>query len=306
MKNRYLLVALLLLPVLVSAQRKNRYKYEFVFGLGAANFLGELGGANAIGSPFVRDLELSATRPAVSLGVRYKNHKRIAFKGNLFFGILNGDDKLTKEPYRYNRNLHFRAPIVELSGQAEFYVTHEQPGHLYKIKNAKGMKRIDWQTYLFLGGGGFFFNPQARYDGRWVNLQPLGTEGQGLPGGPAKYKRINACLLGGAGIKYSVGRKWSVGLEYGVRKTFTDYIDDVSGVYYDNNVIAQERGAMAAKLANPSPLRMPAEYGGDDASAWQAAPGSQRGDSKDKDWYMFGTLNIGYKFIHRKKTRSKF
>lgn len=286
--------------------KRNKPRKEYILGIGASNFLGELGGANQIGTNFVRDLEFSATRPSFALGMRYKFHKRWAVKGGFHYLLLSGNDKLTKEPFRQNRNLHFRSHVFELSVQGEFYFTKEQQGHIYKIKNAKGMKSYDWQFYLFGGVGAFYYNPQAKYRGNWVNLQPLGTEGQGLPGGPKKYSRVSICIPYGIGGKYAIDKEWSVGIEVGIRKTFTDYIDDVSGVYYDNSKIYQERGAAAAYLADPSLYYMPAEFGGNNTNLRQTAAGQQRGDPKDKDAYMFINITASYKVPYKRKTRSKF
>ena len=44
---------------------------ELTLGIGVTNFLGELGGRNAVGSPFIWDLEMSQTRPALSFGYSY-------------------------------------------------------------------------------------------------------------------------------------------------------------------------------------------------------------------------------------------
>jgi hypothetical protein len=299
MNKRLLIIFLLIIPVMVSAQRRNRYKYEFIMGLGASNFLGELGGANQVGTNFLKDFEFSATRPSAMIGVRYKNARYFGFKSALYFGMLNGNDNLTTEPFRHNRNLHFRSPIVEFSGQLEGYITKEQQGHLYRIKNAKGMKHIDMQIYGFIGIGAFYFNPQAFYAGSWVNLQPLGTEGQGLISGHKKYSRINVAVPIGIGFKYALDRKWSLGLEYGIRKTFTDYIDDVSTVYYRDTTGSWSPAQ--TYLADPSlgEIQLP-----DGIEVTQT--GQQRGDSKDKDAYMFAHVTVSYKFIYRRKTRSKF
>ena len=299
MNRRLLIIVLLLIPVIVSAQRRNRYKYEFVMGLGATNFLGELGGADQIGTNLLKDLEFSATRPSLTIGLRYKNSRYVGYKGGLYLGIVNGDDKLTSEPFRNNRNLHFRSPIVEISGQIEGYITREQQGHLYKIKNAKGMKNLDFQAYGFLGIGAFYFNPQAMYQGSWVNLQPLGTEGQGIMAGKKKYKRINIAVPLGLGFKYGIDRKWSVGLEYGLRKTFTDYIDDVSTVYFRDTTGTWSD--MQKNLADPSLGNIQLPDGLE-----VTGHGQQRGDSRDKDAYMFCNITVNYKFIYRRKTRSKF
>jgi len=323
MRKSLLLITLFILPLIASAQykgargtrfkkannfanKKNKPRKEWVLGVGAANFLGELGGANREGTNFVRDLEFSATRPSVAIGLRYKFSKRWAVKGGFHYLLLSGDDKLTKEPFRSNRNLHFRSHVFELSAQAEFYFTKEQQGHIYKIKNAKGMKSYDYQGYLFVGVGGFYFNPQAKYRGNWVSLQPLGTEGQGLPGGKKKYSRVSICIPYGIGGKYAINKEWAVGLELGIRKTFTDYIDDVSGNYYDNDDIFQARGATAAYLADPSLMNYPAELGGNSTPYNQTAVGQQRGDPKDKDSYFFLNVTVNYKVPYKRKTRSKF
>ena len=288
------------------ANRKKKPRPEFIIGFGAANFLGELGGADRVGTFFVRDLEFKATRPSAQIGIRYKFARRFAVKGGFYYNFVDGDDKLTKEPYRQNRNLSFRSNIYELSGQAEFFLTKEQQGARYKIKNAKGIKNYDFQAYFFVGVGGFYFNPQAQYHGNWVDLQPLGTEGQGLPGQPKKYSRFSVCIPYGLGVKDAINKEWSIGLEAGMRKTFTDYIDDVSTNYYDNAKLRAARGNMAADLADPSLLHYPASLGGDATGANQTSAGQVRGHPKHKDAYFFLNITASYKIPSKHRTRSKF
>ncbi len=319
-----LFLLLSLLPLLVVAQGSNkgvrtakkggflnpkvRKTKEWVVGVGAANFLGELGGANQIGTNFVKDFEFSMTRPSAQVAFRYRFRKRWAVKGGLYWQLVSGADRLTKEPYRQNRNLSFRSNIFELSGQAEFIFTKEQIGHHYKIKNAKGMKNFNLQGYVFMGFGGFFFNPKARYDNKWVALQPLGTEGQGLPEGDKKYSRFSFCIPYGIGCKNDLSNNFTIGLEVGMRKTFTDYIDDVSTVYYDNKAILAARGPKAAALADPSLFDIPGRNV-DQASFGRSAQngaGQQRGDRKDLDSYMFINLTFSYIIPARPQTRSKF
>lgn len=316
MRKTILSLLLLLVPLFVCAQykkkrssfssKRNKPRKEYIVGIGGANFLGELGGANQIGTHFIKDFEISATRPSVQLGVRYRPISMLAVKGGLYYQMVSGADNLTTEPYRQNRNLSFRSPIIELSAQAEFYFTKEQAGSQYNIRNAKRGKTSDFQGYAFVGVGGFFFNPQAKYNGNWVNLQPLGTEGQGLPGGKKKYSRFGVCIPYGLGGKYGVTKEWTVGVEFGIRKVFTDYLDDVSTVYYDKAVILKERGEMAAYLADPSLQNYPEALGGDATGAKQSATGEQRGDPKSKDAYMFTNITVSYKFPYRRRTRSKF
>lgn len=303
MKRSLTLVLLLAIPVLMQAQAKNRYRWEVSLNLGASNFLGDLGGANRIGTNGVRDLELSLTRPALGLSMRYRKSRYVGYKGNIFYGRVNGDDKLTAEPYRNNRNLNFRSPIVEMSGQVEFYFTKERQGHIYKIKNVKGMKHIDMQAYMFLGVGGFFYNPQGRLGGAWYNLQPLHTEGQGLKPGLKQYKRINVCVPIGIGAKYALNRRWAVGLEMGMRKTFTDYIDDVSTVYFNNDTLSKYYGPLSAQFADPS-LHDPGVTPVDGIEI--TGEGQQRGDPTDNDSYMFVTITVNYKIAKLRKHKSKF
>ncbi|MEW6467320.1 MAG: hypothetical protein AB1458_00260 [Bacteroidota bacterium] len=298
MSRRLLLLVLIFIPFIGDAQRKVRYKYELIGGLGVANFLGDLGGRDAVGTNGIRDLELLLTRPAVNIGGRYRLNEYAYVKSMLSFGMVRGDDKLTNEPFRRNRNLSFRSPIVELSVQFEASFQKEQQDHRYKIKNAKGFKNIDTRFYGFAGIGVFFFNPQAQYlDGHWTNLRKLGTEGQGILAGKEIYSPVNICIPLGIGARWAIDRFWGISVEVGMRKTFTDYIDDVSTLYATDTVTAV-RGPVAGYFADPSQQQGPYPYSVDD--------GQQRGDPRDKDAYMFITVNVNYKMTYRKKTRSKF
>jgi len=321
MQKKILILILFGIPLFTNAQygnkvqkktdngfvnKKNKPSRQIIVAFGASNFLGELGGANQIGTFFVKDLEFAATRPSAAIGYRYKFNRFLALKGGLHYLLLSGNDNLTQEPFRNNRNLSFRSHIFELSAQGEFFFTKESQGHLYRIKNAKGKKNYKIQGYVFAGVGVFYYNPQAKYHGKWVNLRPLSTEGEGLPGGPKKYSPVSVCIPYGIGLSEGIGKDWSIGIEVGIRKTFTDYIDDVSGNYYDNAVIRETKGQMAADLADPSIHRMPAEMGGDSNGGWQAAAGQQRGDPTHKDAYLFTNITVTYKLKTRRRIKSKF
>ena len=106
------------------------HRKEVEVGFGMANFLGELGGRNQIGSPFLWDLEVSQTRPAVSLGYRYYLARQQAVRFRLTYGVLAGNDNLTTEPFRNNRNLNFKSDVVELSMVYEFHLYREELGQL--------------------------------------------------------------------------------------------------------------------------------------------------------------------------------
>jgi hypothetical protein len=309
MIKRYYIIILaliLLIPAISNAQRWKRLRYEAVYGLGASNFLGELGGANQIGTNYAKDLELSMTRYVLAGGLRYKLTKWLSAKGQLNIGMLSGSDQTTEEPSRLNRNLSFKSTIIELSVQIEPQVTAEKTGSRYRLRGVKGRSGISLNTYPFIGVGVFYFNPKAQYNGVWHALQPLGTEGQGQVPGREKYSRIQLCIPMGFGLKYGINRKLSIGLEYGIRKTFTDYIDDVSTTYVDPDYIIRGVNTgvggsadVATALADPSDGSFPEK----------TAPGEQRGDPADKDVYMFAIFTANYKFRvtkRRRRSRPKF
>jgi hypothetical protein len=285
----------------LSAQR-SKSKYEYVGSLGFSQFLGDLGGANTVGTHLIKDLDFVATRPILAGGVRIKKHPIFGFKGMLAIGMLRGDDKWTKDIYRNNRNLNFRAPIVELSATAEFYFVRERVPKLYSFK-AIGRKKKNIAAYGFVGVAGLFFLPQGKYAGKWYNLRPLSTEGQGLPGGAKSYSLFTVAIPYGFGIKYGLTRKIAVGAELGIRFAFSDYIDDVSSRYYDRQALIDAKGQTAANLADPSLGDIP---GASKPDAKGTA--AQRGNPNDRDSYAFVQFSATYKVYksRKRRTRSKF
>ncbi|HNQ11889.1 MAG TPA: DUF6089 family protein [Bacteroidia bacterium] len=292
MKKTYtipVLALLVLLPSLLSAQRiRDRwkgYRAEVIFSLGASNFLGELGGANQIGTNYFKDLEFSQTRPAIGIGMRYRLSPLFAITSQITHGQVRGDDALTEEFFRNYRNLSFKSNITEFTNNLEFSFLREQAGHRYRLRGVKGLRGFEMAAYGFVGAGLFKFNPKAELNGEWYELQPLGTEGQGVLPTRKKYSRIQFVVPVGIGFKYTFNRRLGIGLEMGLRKTFTDYVDDVSTTYYDNGIIAENNGYIAALLADRSNQEYPRI----------TVAGQQRGDPTDKDSYMFVMLNASFK-----------
>src|SRR5262245_24272029 len=108
-----LLLGLLMLPAISDAQRWKRKRYELSFGVGASNFLGDLGGADQIGTHYFKDLNWTSTRLVVAAGLRYKLSEYFAVNSHLTYAKVTGDDALTNEPSRHYRNLNFESPIFE-------------------------------------------------------------------------------------------------------------------------------------------------------------------------------------------------
>jgi opacity protein-like surface antigen len=312
-KIKYLLVLSFALNYAADAQyfaKRDSWKKErkeWILGTGAANFLGDLGGLNKVGTHYsYADIEWAMTHPTASLGYRYRINKRFASRTEFSYLYVSGDDKLTKEPFRNNRNLNFKSNIFELATVIEVSLSFDRHGNRYHIKNTmfRRYKQYSSYYYLFGGVGGFYFNPKANYGGVAYALHSMSTEGEGLPGGPKQYKRVSISIPIGIGARWKLNAKWTVGLEYNFRKTFTDYIDDVSGTYYDKGKLLQYKGPVAVALADPSLGHIPnATAPNGDGS------GAQRGDKRDKDAYMNLQVKVGYVMPNKKRrriTKAKF
>ncbi len=276
-------------------------KKEIMFGIGATQFLGDLGGRDQIGKDYsLADLDLPSTGIGGMIGFRYRFHPYFATTTSLNVGLLRGNDALTNEIIRESRNLHFRSIIVELSQRFEIIIlANEKFGARYSLSgHSKKMKEKNTQLYIFGGIGIAYFNPKAKYNGSWTALRPLSTEGQGLDGGPEKTSPITATIPLGIGFRIGLNRMWRIGIEATYVKTFSDYIDDVSGEYYDRNILATQVGEDAAYLSNPSTQN----------STWFGT-GQQRGD-KQKDAYFYLNLtvyrNITYKDYARQRKQNKW
>lgn len=317
MRNLYINLTLLLivLATTAEAQRWKRYRHEAWGGLGATNFLGELGGGATEAKDFILDFDGKATRWVVMGGYRYKLNEVVSLRGNLGYARLYGSDEFSGDHIRRSRNLKFRSPLVEMTGLAELYFIREKASKRYRVRGIRGALGSGMSAYVCAGIGGMFFNPRGEYNGKWYSLQPLRTEGQGLPGGPKKkYSRINANIPFGIGLKYTINRNMSLSFEYCFRYTFTDYMDDVSTSYYDPNAIRDaaggQKGEAAYYFSNPAievdaPDGTKWTTGGQDPWATEPLP-QVRGDKTTNDTYMFAIIGLNYKFTSRKANRPKF
>jgi hypothetical protein len=228
-----------------------------------------LGGAYYIGDLNPRK-HFFLTQPAAGLFYRFTPNYRYAFRAGVNWGSIMGDDSQTDNEDQLQRNLNFKSQILEFNALAEFNFLE------YRISNDK----YKFTTYLFLGIDVFTFNPQANYNKYWISLQPLHTEGQSKG-----YKLTQVAIPFGIGAKMNVSKKVGLGIEWGPRKTFTDYLDDVSGTYPDW-VTAVATNINSVKLSDRS------KNGGNNID-------KQRGNPRTKDWYFFFglTLNIKIDFV---------
>ncbi len=277
------------------AQTKFSRRCEYFGGIGSSHFLGDLGGANNLGTSLLNDLNPSTTGVAFTSGIRYKRYPELAFKSLLTLAWVSGNDNRTEEPFRKNRNLSFSSPIIELSVNAELYLNKEKRGTIYKASKITGKKVRNVLIYIFAGIGGFWYRPMARYQNEWYDLKKIGTEGQNLANGPKKYSGFSISLPHGIGIKVPMSKTWTIGLEFGPRYTFTDYIDDVSGVYANNDEIKAKSGDLAAYLADPNLGAIRQQWDSSLSKSGRTLAGTQRGDRKDKDTFAFFLFSFTFK-----------
>tara|TARA_B100001250_G_scaffold138972_1_gene119019 strand:- start:20884 stop:21747 length:864 start_codon:yes stop_codon:yes gene_type:complete len=220
--------------------------------------------------------------------IRKNIDKRFVYKAEIMCLNLNSDERDSKDTIARNRGLHFKSPIYELSGQLEFNFLPYQPGNpLYT-----------WTPFIYTGVSIFHFNPQAENittNGQWVDLQELGTEGQGTTTFPdrKKYALIQFAIPMGGGFKIAVNEAFNIILEYGARKTFTDYIDDVSTTYPGNGINTNngasypiEMDDIAISFSDPSGTH---------------SKNLQRGDDTKKDWYSFLGITLSFKLDNKTK-----
>lgn len=263
--------------------------YELGANIGAMNSFTDIGGKKGFGGKFVKDLNMGNTEFAagVHFGALYKNTVGLRLEAN--FGRISAFDSVLRNVpltdisrARYNRNLSFRSNITEIAILAEFH-----PLLAFKdwsSEEAGGPPRFS--PYVIAGVGFFNFNPQANLNNRWINLQPLSTEGQGFPEYPSRQKyKLNAMSFPvGFGVKYDLSAKFNMRAEFLYRPTNTDYLDDVSKTYIDEQ--AFYNNLSGANLINALALhdRQRGEY------LPQSDPGKKRGNTKDND--QFFSFNI--------------
>ncbi len=259
-------------------------RYEVGLSLGAALYRGDIEPAE------IRWYGYFA-RPAIGLFGRINAGPFLSLRGGYTFLTLYGDDEYSGKQRK--RGYMFRSRLHELHLAGEV--------NLFRLR----LGRDSYLSPYLLGGGGLYsFNPQAIYDpkyardddainpsrpdlvGRWIDLQPLGTAGQGLPGYEEPYTLFRPTLLGGIGLKYRVGYQWMIGGEILGRMTFFDYLDDLSNTEVIYSEVLSGNGVVAAEMSQP--LTNP------QTDIGSGRPYRRGGDADD--YYFTFSLTLSYLF----------
>jgi len=287
----------------VFAQEDAQKTTEAGITVGPMVFLGDLGGHAGKGTTIIKDYNMNTTKLAFGAFYAAYPTQWLGFRLSATFGSIEGDDgnitpKGGDEETRLARHLDFRSKIIEGTIMAEVYPTvflEEEPDDV--------TARL--RPYGVIGLGLFHFNPQGSYrnqygDVTWVDLQPLHTEGEGFPEYPDRkpYKLTQMNIPIGVGIKYFLSENLNLSFEIVHRKTFTDYIDDVSTRYVDPTLFA--------KYLSPSQATIALAMSNKSAQGYNT-PGygvnAKRGDPTQNDAYFTAQFRLGIRIGGRTETR---
>lgn len=236
------------------------------------------GMANYNGDLQAKTITFQQARYALGAWVSYDINPKIMLRGGLHYGTVRAEDRFQANPLNRLRNLSFATNIWEIQAGAEYHFL--------------GMDDRIFSPYIFAAAAGFRQNPYA-YDaaGNKVFLKPLSTEGQGLAGYPDRkpYSLFQFAVPVGLGVRMVLTDRIDVGAEFGYRKTFTDYMDDVSRSYIDQNTLLQARGPKAVEMAFRTP-ELP-----DHTTDPYPVDLEKRGGSQFKDNYYFLGVTLTYR-----------
>ena len=212
------------------------------------------------------------SNPAFSLVLRKPISRWFNWRMGASIGKVEGADRYNRD-YLKVRNLSFYTDVQEIYTALEINLLDITTKH--------------FTPYMYGAVGLFHFNPWT-YDNnnKKTYLKPLSTEGQGLPQYPQQkpYKLIQSVLGFGVGAKYALSSCSNIGIEFSQRKTFIDYLDDVSSFYVDYEILRAAKGDKAVELA----------WRGDEVPSGTPYPqdGYQRGTKSEMDWYYFFGLTF--------------
>lgn len=258
----FLISLAIMLTGFLSSRHAMAQQHEIGLFSGGSFYMGEL-------NP---DKPFALTKPAAGLLYRMNVPHHIGLRANITYGSIEGND--ARVAYNTTRNLSFQSSIWEASVQMEINF----------LPYIAGNPRSPFSPFIFGGVGGFFYSPWTYNEANErVDLRDLPTEVT-MNGGEKNYQPVSFTGLFGIGVKYRITRHFTGSLEWGMRMTATDYLDDVSGLYPDDN----DRHA----LSDRSGQNYPAGYA--------------RGNPRNNDWYSFAGFTISYVITDRSRAICPF
>ncbi|MGB4838779.1 MAG: DUF6089 family protein [Saprospiraceae bacterium] len=268
--NSTLAIRLIFLFIFIIPFKIDGQYTEFGFGGGVSTYWGDLN------NPSLSSNLVKNSGAALQLHLRKIFKNRIGVRASFVYGHIKGDDSNSDLDWQKERNLSFKSVLTEFALMGEYYLFgfDTEPGGTV------------FAPYLTAGISGFRFDPKTIYRGNEVRLQPLGTEGQSMSGFGNKYSLFSGALCFGGGAKFIISESVTIGLEVVMRRTFTDYLDDVSKSYVNYDDLSAGNGTLAANLGNRT-----GEYFGQ-TDPVQLPTGAQRGGAFIKDYYIVSMITV--------------
>jgi hypothetical protein len=300
----------------------NHGRYQWIgLGISSFNYYGDL-------SPLPDRIstDISFTRPGISLSYGRRIVPHITLMANFQYGTIGGSDAqsakkddLANGIYRFNRNLSFRNRIKEFTILATIDLD----------KNLYFNERRTVNPYLLIGIGIIHHNPQGKVpnadlqgnsfsnSGEWINLRPLGTEGQyadlsksDVNFGIKPYDLIVPVIPFGIGVRIKINERWDLTSEFSMRYVFTDYLDDVSKNYVDlgklDSDLSRALSYRSNEITTPT-TTYTSESNGQVYSVLSGYgaehPENKRGNKNDNDLYSTFTIRISH-YISRSHVRA--
>lgn len=260
------------------------------FVLGGSNYLGEIGGKLEPRASLL-DTDILTTSPTFGAFLRYAANDRVRISGEVNYVHIRQADRNAEDPARRARNLNFRNRMVEFGFRTDFTVFHiadrstnrnfAKPGKLF----VKG--------FVFTGAYGVLHNPQAQitydpnneWEDRWYDLRPLRTEGQ-----VEEYAALIASIPLGVGVEFGMGYGWVLGVEGSWRSTFTDYLDDISGMYANPDYLSPLAEAISSQANEATIAAIDDPASGNVYNHQYHEGGTPRGNPDTNDSY--GTIQV--------------
>jgi hypothetical protein len=254
--------AIFLLLVFISFDLQAQ-SWELGGSVGASGYMGDLNPNNPV------------KFSGIALGgfVKRNFDGYLSAKLGYTFGQISGADNTSSNAQTRARNLSFVTQLSEFSMVGEF--------NFMRFIPEAGENR--YTPFIYLGIAAVGYNPQANYQGHTYDLRPLMTEGETKP-----YSKMAFAVPYGVGFKYNFSGKWNLTADLGYRNPNTDYLDDVSGVYPNKSKL-------------PSDLsRALSDRSGETTGVYIGTPGTQRGDLRPHDTYLFMLFSISYTIVSSK------
>lgn len=284
MRVRCVVVLGLLAPLLGFSQGRVVPYWGFgAFG-GASWYSGELTTGTAESFPGQQVSAFRFTQFAVGGHISYQWHPHMGLRLTGTFAKVEGDDAQSPDAVAKARGLNATTDVVEFSLQWTYDFVGAYKG-LYS--------RAPLTPYVFAGLGGFYFRPVGKVNLPGLqgsfDLREFRTEGQA-----EAYPEWALVVPFGMGLRAAIARRWDLRVELGLRKTFTDYLDDVSGATPGRGGRFADPADLGSTLPGVLSVRTAVAYQSTDPFAIPAKANTRRGNPETDDWYAFGGVSLSY------------